>query len=59
MTGKKRKFVYSVFWNCGLIITGSLIQTIVLKGIAAPHQFIPRGLFGIASLIHYQTDWLL
>jgi len=58
MTGKKRKFVYSVFWNCGLIIVGSLIQTIVLKGIAVPHQFIPGGLFGIASLIHYQTDWL-
>ena len=43
MTGKKRKFVYSVFGNGGLIIAGSLIQTIVLKGIAAPHQFIPRG----------------
>ncbi|MCK4502682.1 MAG: YitT family protein [Desulfuromonadales bacterium] len=58
MTGKKRKFVYSIFWNCGLIIVGTLIQTVVLKGIAAPQQFIPGGLFGIASLIHYQTDWL-
>jgi len=58
MTDKKGKFVYSVFWNCVLIIVGTLIQTVVLKGIAAPHQFIPGGLFGIASLIHYQTNWL-
>ena len=58
MSDNKRKFVYSVFWNCGLIIVGSVIQTIVLKGIAAPHQFIPGGLFGIASLLHYLTHWL-
>ena len=58
MTNKKRKFVYSVFWNCSLIIVGTLIQTVVLKGIAAPHQFIPGGLFGIASLVHYLTSWM-
>ncbi|MEA3363645.1 MAG: YitT family protein, partial [Thermodesulfobacteriota bacterium] len=58
MTDKKRKFVYSIFWNCGLIIAGSLIQAVVLKGIAAPHQFIPGGLFGIASLLYHLTDWL-
>ncbi len=58
MTDKKRKYVYSVFWNCGLIIIGTLIQTVVLKGIAAPHQFIPGGLFGVASLLYYQSGWL-
>ncbi|MCK5912903.1 MAG: YitT family protein [Desulfuromusa sp.] len=58
MTNKKRKFVYSVFWNCSLIIVGTLIQTVVLKGIAAPHQFIPGGLFGIASLVHYLSNWM-
>ncbi len=58
MTDKKRKYVYSIFWNCGLIIVGTLIQTVVLKGLAAPQQFIPGGLFGIASLIHYKTAWL-
>ncbi len=58
MSNKKNKFGYSVFWNCGLIIMGSLIQVLVLKGIAAPHQFIPGGLFGISSLIFYMTDWL-
>ncbi|MDA3902843.1 MAG: YitT family protein [Desulfuromusa sp.] len=58
MSDKKRKYVYSVFWNCGLIIIGSLIQTVAIKGIATPHQFVPGGLFGIASLIHYLTHWL-
>lgn len=59
MTNKeqKKRFVYSIAWNCGLIILGSLIQTVVLKGIAGPHQFVPGGLFGVASLIYYLTDW--
>ncbi|RLB77167.1 MAG: YitT family protein [Deltaproteobacteria bacterium] len=58
MADKKKKLGYSVFWNCGLIIFGSLVQVLVLKGIAAPHQFIPGGLFGISTLICYLTDWL-
>ena len=58
MTEEKSKFVYSVLWNSGLIVLGSLIQTVVLKAIAAPHEFIPGGLFGIASLIYYLTGWL-
>ena len=58
MTAQKSKFVYSIFWNCALIVVGSIIQTIVLKGLAAPQQFIPGGVFGIASLINYQTGWL-
>lgn len=58
MIPPKNKLVYSVFWNCSLIILGSIIQVIVLKGIASQHQFIPGGLFGISSLIFYLTDWL-
>lgn len=58
MTDKKKKLVYSVAWNCGLIILGSLIQVVALKGIAASHHFIPGGLFGISSLIYFQTEWL-
>ncbi len=58
MTDKKSKFVYSIFWNSGLIIIGSLIQAIALKGIATPHHFVPGGLFGIGSLIYYKTDLL-
>jgi uncharacterized membrane-anchored protein YitT (DUF2179 family) len=58
MSGKKRAFFYSVFWNCGLITIGTLIQTIALKAIAIPHHFVPGGLFGVGSLIYYQTGLL-
>jgi len=57
-TENQKKLGYSVLWNCGLIIFGSLIQVIVLQGIAAQHHFIPGGLFGISSLIFYSTGWL-
>jgi len=58
MTEEKSRFVYSIFWNCGLITIGSLIQAIALKGVAIPHNFVPGGLFGVGSLIYYQTGWL-
>lgn len=58
MTEEKRKFAYSIFWNCGLIACGSLIQAIALKSIAIPHNFVPGGLFGVGSLIYYKTGWL-
>ncbi|WP_020677542.1 YitT family protein [Geopsychrobacter electrodiphilus] len=58
MTGKKRKFLYSIFWNCSLITIGTLIQAVALKSVAIPHNFVPGGLFGIASLIYYKTDFL-
>ncbi len=58
MTKEKSKFVYSIFWNCALITVGSLIQTLALKGIAIPHNFVPGGLFGVSSLIYYLADLL-
>jgi len=58
MTDENSKFVYSIFWNCGLITIGSLIQAIALKAVAIPHNFVPGGLFGVGSLIYYQTGWL-
>lgn len=58
MTEKKSRFVYSIFWNCALITIGSLIQAIVLKAIAIPHNFVPGGLFGVGSLIYYKTGLL-
>jgi uncharacterized membrane-anchored protein YitT (DUF2179 family) len=58
MTEEKSKFVYSIFWNCCLITIGSLIQAIALKAVAIPHNFVPGGLFGVGSLIYYQTGWL-
>ncbi len=58
MSEEKGFFVYSVFWNCALIILGSLIQAISLKAVAIPHQFVPGGLFGVASLLYYLTGWI-
>jgi uncharacterized membrane-anchored protein YitT (DUF2179 family) len=58
MTDDKSKFVYSIFWNCGLIVIGSLVQAIALKAVAIPHQFVPGGLFGVGSLIYYLSGWL-
>lgn len=58
MTDEKSRFVYSIFWNCALITIGSLIQAVVLKAIAIPHNFVPGGLFGIGSLIYYKTGFL-
>lgn len=58
MTSDKKRFVYSVFWNCGLIAVGCLIQATVLKAIALPQGFVPGGLFGVSSLIYYKTGFL-
>ncbi len=58
MSEKKTNFAYSLFWNSGLIIVGSLLQVVILKGIGSEHQFIPGGLFGIATIIYYLTDSL-
>ncbi len=58
MTEEKKRFVYSIFWNCGLIAIGTLIQAIALKSIGIPHNFVPGGLFGVGSLIYYKTGWL-
>ncbi len=58
MSDKKNSFAYSLVWNSSLIIVGSLLQVIILKGIGTQHQFIPGGLFGIATIIYYITDVL-
>lgn len=54
----KKDFTYSVFWNCLLIVFGTLIYTVGLKGIAQPHGFVPGGLFGLAFYLYYLTDWV-
>ncbi len=58
MAAAKSKLPYSIVWNVGLITVGALIQAIVLKGIATPQNFVPGGIFGVASLIYYKTGWL-
>ena len=53
-----KEITYSVFWNCFLIITGSTLFALGLKGIAEPHNFIAGGLYGISLAIYYLTDFL-
>lgn len=53
-----RKLPYSVFWNCSLIVIGSLIQAIGFKALGEVQGFVPGGLFGTATLIYYLTGLL-
>lgn len=53
---KIRNIAYSLSWNCLLIIVGSSLFAIGLKGIAEPHNFIAGGLYGIALTIYYMTN---
>jgi len=55
---RKPKLPYSLFWNCALIVIGSVIQGIGFKALGEPHQFVPGGLFGVSSLIYYLSDTL-
>lgn len=57
MTGEKRQFYYSVFWNCTLITFGALLQAIAYKSIGIPHNFVPGGLFGVGALLYYLTGF--
>ncbi|MBN2644861.1 MAG: YitT family protein [Desulfuromonadaceae bacterium] len=58
MTAKHQRLAYSFLWNSGLIVVGTLIQAVALKAVALPQQFVPGGLFGVASLVYYLTEWL-
>ena len=58
MQGKKSKLAYSILWNVGLITIGAIIQAIALKGLATPQNFVPGGIFGVASLIYYKLNVL-
>ena len=53
-----RSIPYSILWNCCLIIVGSLIQAIGFKALGEAQGFVPGGLFGTATLIHYTTGAL-
>ena len=53
-----RSMPYSILWNCCLIIVGSLIQAIGFKALGEAQGFVPGGLFGTATLIHYTTGAL-
>ncbi|MDT8441795.1 MAG: YitT family protein [Desulfuromonadales bacterium] len=53
-----KSFTYSVPWNCLLIVVGALIQAIGFKCLGEPQGFVPGGLFGTATLVHYLTGAL-
>ena len=58
MSDQDRSYAYSVPWNCFLILVGTFIQAIGFKALGEPQGFIPGGLFGVATLIHYMTGSL-
>lgn len=58
MVGKKRKLAYSILWNVALITVGAIVQAIALKSLATPQNFVPGGIFGVASLIYYKLHFL-
>ena len=49
----KANVSYSVWWNMLLITAGSYCIAVGTKSLAVPHQFIPGGIFGLASLCYY------
>lgn len=58
MANITRKLPYTVFWNCSLIVVGSLIQAVGFKALGQVQGFVPGGLFGTATLIYYKTGVL-
>lgn len=53
-----RHFSYTVPWNLFLIVVGSLVYALAIKGIALEHGFIPAGLFGVSVLVQQLTGQL-
>jgi uncharacterized membrane-anchored protein YitT (DUF2179 family) len=47
--GKSR----SILWNLGLIILGSVLCAVAIKGILIPKQFLSGGFTGLALVVHY------
>lgn len=58
MNDRLHKLPYTLFWNCCLIVVGSFIQAIGFKALGEIQGFVPGGLFGTATLIHYITGAL-
>ncbi len=48
----------SVWWNLLLLTLGSLLMTVCIQSVAAPHDFLAGGVMGVALLIAYWTDTL-
>lgn len=52
------EFTYSIWWNLLLITVGSIIVSIGMRSLAVPHEFIAGGMFGLATLVYYVSDFL-
>lgn len=46
----------AVWWNLLLMTAGSLLMTICIQSVAAPHDFLAGGVMGVALLVTYCTD---
>ncbi len=53
-----RRISMTLPWNIFLLTFGGTLFSFGLKALAVPHGFISGGLFGVAMLLFYQTDFL-
>ena len=53
-----RSRTFTISWNLLLILIGSFVFAIEVKGAALPHEFISGGMSGFCLLIYYATQWL-
>ena len=53
-----QKLAESVWWNLFLMTLGSLLMTVCIQSVAAPHDFLAGGVMGVALLIAYWTGTL-
>lgn len=56
--GFRLDWASAVWWNLLLITAGSFFICVAMKSLAVPQRFVPGGLFGLATLLYYQTDLL-
>jgi uncharacterized membrane-anchored protein YitT (DUF2179 family) len=47
-----------IFWNLLLLLAGSVLCAIAVKGILVPKQFLAGGVTGLAILVHYVFAFL-
>ncbi|MEE0815790.1 MAG: YitT family protein, partial [Desulfovibrio fairfieldensis] len=53
-----QKLAESVWWNLLWMTLGSLLMTICIQSVAAPHDFLAGGVMGVALLVAYWTGTL-
>ncbi|MBE6442674.1 MAG: YitT family protein [Desulfovibrio desulfuricans] len=53
-----RKLTESVCWNLLWLTVGSVLMTVCIQSVAAPHGFLSGGVMGVALLTNYWTNTL-